>query len=50
LFNPQAAHIRVRLQGIDCAVDFTDECNHCGVCADSCFYDVLKKVKRENAE
>ena len=49
-FNPSAAYIRVRFQGTACFIDFTDDCKHCGVCADNCFYDALQKVKKEAAE
>jgi len=41
------AKIRVVLSGVDCSIDFTDDCNECGVCVDNCLYDALKKKKRE---
>lgn len=46
-FNPAAAHIRVTVSGADCAIAFTEECTHCGVCADNCFYDALEKKPEE---
>jgi ferredoxin len=27
---------------------FTEDCTHCGVCADNCYYDALKKKLKEN--
>ena len=47
-FNPVKAHLCVEISGKACAVRFTDECRECGVCADNCFYDVLKKRPKEN--
>jgi ferredoxin len=48
-FNPSAAHILVIVSGVDCSIEFTDECNDCGVCADHCFYGALNKNPREAA-
>ena len=47
-FNPLAARIRVRVSGADCKIAFTDDCTHCGVCADNCYYDALEKKLKEN--
>ena len=46
-FNPSEARMRVVVLGADCSIGFTEECNACGVCVDHCFYDALKKTKRE---
>lgn len=46
-FNPAKAYIQVILNEVDCTVRFTEQCNECGVCADHCLYDALKKVPRE---
>jgi Fe-S-cluster-containing dehydrogenase component len=42
-FNPAAARIRVEVNGADCTIVFTEDCTHCGACADNCYYDALKK-------
>ncbi len=47
-FNPAAARIRVRVRGAECKIVFTEECTHCGVCADNCFYDALEKIPEED--
>ena len=47
-FNPAAARIRVEVNGADCTIVFTEDCTHCGVCADSCYYDALEKKLKEN--
>ena len=47
IFNPSAARIQVFLAGADCTIEFTVECQGCGVCADHCFYGALQKQERE---
>ncbi len=47
VFNPEAARIRIKVAGADCMIAFTNECTHCGVCADNCFYDALEKKSEE---
>ncbi len=47
-FNPAAARIRVRIRDAECKIVFTEECTHCGVCADNCFYDALEKIPEED--
>jgi Fe-S-cluster-containing hydrogenase component 2 len=47
-FNPSAARIRVDVSGAFCSIYFTEDCMHCGTCADHCFYDALHKKPREN--
>jgi len=49
LFNAPAAHIRVELSATACTIQFTEQCNACGICADNCFYDALHKHPREAA-
>jgi Fe-S-cluster-containing dehydrogenase component len=48
-FNPSAARILVIVSGVDCSIEFTEECNDCGICADHCFYGALNKNPREAA-
>lgn len=48
-FNPAAARIRVEVAGADCSIDFREECNCCGICADHCFYEALVKKSLEVA-
>jgi len=41
-FNP--AHSRILIREISdnsYSIDFTDECNDCGICVSYCFYDAL---------
>jgi len=47
-FKPAAAHIKVKITGVDCAISFTDDCVACGICADNCFYGALTKTVKEN--
>ncbi|MFH1135042.1 MAG: 4Fe-4S binding protein [Pseudomonadota bacterium] len=49
VFNPAAARIRVDASGPINLVYFEDNCDHCGVCADHCFYGVLEKTREEAA-
>ncbi len=49
VFNPAAAKIKVVVSGRDCSINFTDDCNQCGTCADRCFYGALQKKKKEAA-
>ncbi len=48
-FNTPAAYIQVDLADTACAIHFTDDCNGCGICADNCFYDALRKQPRGEA-
>jgi len=47
-YNPAKARIRVELSGVDCLISFTDECNECGVCADNCFFEALRKTPKDS--
>ncbi len=42
-FNLSASRIQVGISDTDYAIQFSDECNACGSCADHCFYDALQK-------
>jgi len=43
IFCPDRAYIEV-LEGPEAySVRFSEACNGCGACADSCFYDALRK-------
>jgi Fe-S-cluster-containing dehydrogenase component len=46
-FNPSLARIRILMSGADYAIELTDECTHCGICVDHCFYGALQKDRRE---
>jgi formate hydrogenlyase subunit 6/NADH:ubiquinone oxidoreductase subunit I len=46
-FNLTAARIRVSISDVRCAIDFTEECVVCGICADYCLYGALSKIKKE---
>ena len=46
-FNPWAACIKVTMYGKDCTIEFTDDCNQCGICADNCFFECLTKTEKE---
>ena len=46
-FNPHMACIQVVLSGTECIITFTEKCRECGVCADTCFYDALRKEEKE---
>jgi ferredoxin len=46
-FNPSRSRIQVIFSDVDCSIQFTQECNSCGVCADHCFYDVIHKHRRQ---
>jgi len=48
-FNPGRARIRVVMSGVDCRIEFTDDCTECGVCADHCFFGTLQKTERRAA-
>jgi ferredoxin len=47
-FNPSAARIAVIVVGPHCQIDFKEDCNDCGVCADDCFYGALEKTEKED--
>ncbi len=47
-FNPVSARLQVIFSEEDeCTILFTDDCIHCGICADHCFYDAMVKTKKE---
>ena len=47
-FNPASARVQVTFSEQDeCAIFFTDDCIHCGICVDHCFYDAMLKTKKE---
>ena len=46
-FNPSAARIRIHWSGSGGRIDFTEECNECGLCADNCYFGALSKVEKE---
>ena len=48
VFNPSQARIRVVISGADCSIRFEEDCNDCGICVDHCFFDALRKTKRES--
>ena len=50
MFKPAAAHIKVEMTDVDCAISFSDDCIECefGACADNCFYGALTKTVKEN--
>lgn len=43
VFNPSLARIRIGFHGVDCSIQFTEECVACGLCADNCLYGALEK-------
>ncbi len=43
VFNPATSRIRVERFEFDSSIEFTEECNQCGICVEHCFYDVLQK-------
>ena len=47
VFNPSAARIQVSLAGADCTIEFLEDCQGCGICADQCFYGALQKQEKE---
>jgi Pyruvate/2-oxoacid:ferredoxin oxidoreductase delta subunit len=47
-FNPLAAYIRVNVSAGECSINFTEDCTKCGICADHCFYDALRKKPEED--
>ena len=48
MFNPLAAYIRVSVSEAECSISFTEGCTKCGICADHCFYDALRKRPEES--
>lgn len=46
-FAPSQARIRIMLEGLHCEIQFAQECNQCGVCAENCLYGALHKVRVE---
>ena len=42
-FNPLLSRVRVTLLGEQCAIEFGEDCDGCGACADQCYYDALRK-------
>lgn len=49
-FNPSAAYIRVDVSGAYARIEFTEDCNECGICADSCFFEALSKTRKEDEQ
>ncbi len=48
--NPVKAYIRVETAPDVYTIRFEPDCDECGVCADSCFYGALEKVRTEEGE
>lgn len=48
-FQPSLARIRVSARARVFSAAFTDDCNHCGLCADACLYDALSKTPLREA-
>jgi Fe-S-cluster-containing dehydrogenase component len=46
-FEPSRSRIQVTFSGADCSIHLGQDCNHCGVCVDHCFYDALQKTRSE---
>ncbi len=46
-FCPGRSHIQVEEGEASFSVRFSEACNRCGACADSCFYEALCKVPLE---
>ena len=54
IFNPSDAYIKISNVvkpdgGLDVGISFTDECDHCGLCARYCVYGALSRVKVKEA-
>jgi Fe-S-cluster-containing hydrogenase component 2 len=45
-FNIFSAHISIQDQDGQCRIHFTEKCNGCGACTDTCFYGAIIKEKR----
>ena len=52
VFNPTKAAIRIeRLGGkTEFGITFTPECDHCGTCADYCFYGALTHALKDSPD
>ncbi|MFO8049799.1 MAG: 4Fe-4S dicluster domain-containing protein [Desulfosudaceae bacterium] len=52
-FNPEAAFLKVFLDetenGTEAAVTFSEQCDHCGLCAEACLYEALVRTGQEAA-
>ena len=46
-FNPLASRIRIVVSDGDWSIDFTEDCNECGICVDHCFFGAVQKERRE---
>lgn len=46
-FNPSLAKIRVITSDAEWTIELMDDCSYCGICVDHCFYDALRKHRRE---
>ncbi len=49
-FNPSLARIQVLIADGDCSIVLREDCNGCGLCADHCFYDAVRKSRKEGDE
>jgi NAD-dependent dihydropyrimidine dehydrogenase PreA subunit len=50
-FNPSSSRIQVVVSNSgECSIQFTGECNACGICVDHCFYDAVQKIKKEDGQ
>ncbi|MDI6798339.1 MAG: 4Fe-4S binding protein [Desulfatibacillaceae bacterium] len=48
-FNPLAANLFVEVTSQGAKISFSQNCDHCGLCADACFYGALEKVRIKEA-
>ena len=49
-FNPALARIQILVSDADWSIVLTEDCNGCGICADHCLYDAVRKSEREAVE
>jgi ferredoxin len=47
-FSLKDSRILVKVSPAGCTITFHDECTGCGLCAESCLYGALVKVRRED--
>lgn len=45
VFRFSAAHVQINSHQTEYSVFFTENCTHCGLCADSCLFGALTKTK-----